>query len=380
MRRTVYGDEHEAFRDVVRKFLETEVVPRYHEFEEAGRLPGKFWTRAGELGLLGINIPERYGGSGVDGFKFNAIVSEAGAAAGFPMGGVRVQSDICVPYFLNQADDEQKARWLPAIASGKKVVAIAMTEPGAGSDLAGISTKAIRDGDDYILAGQKTFISNGLSADLVIVAAKTDPSERHRGISLFVVESDMRGFERGRNLDKIGLKAQDTTELFFNDLRVPAANRLGDEGHGFEYLSSNLAQERLSLAVSAQASASAALRGTVDYVTQREAFGRNLSSFQNTKFELAACATDVTAGQALVDDAIEAHERGELDPADAAMTKLFCSEMQNRVIDRCLQLYGGYGYIREYPIARAYADARISRIYGGSSEIMKIIIARKLGL
>lgn len=380
MNRSVYGEEHESFRKVVRGFLQREVVPRYAEFEAAGCLPSEFWRSAGSLGLLGINIPEQHGGAGVESFKFNAIISEEGAAAGVALGGVRVQSDICVPYFLHQANEEQQARWLPDIASGEKVVAIAMTEPGAGSDLAGMSTTALRDGDDYVLNGQKTFISNGIVADLVIVAAKTDPNERHRGISLFVVEAATAGFKRGRNLDKLGLKAQDTAELFFNDLRVPAANRLGEEGRGFEYLTANLAQERLSLTVGAQASASAAVTNTLAYVREREVFGAPLSKMQNTKFELAACATEVAAGQALLDQALEAHDRGELDSADAAMVKLFCTEMQGRVIDRCLQLFGGYGYIREYPIARAYADARVSRIYGGSSEIMKIIIARKLGM
>lgn len=380
MNRSVYGEEHESFRKVVRGFLQREVVPRYGEFEAAGCLPPEFWRSAGSLGLLGINIPERHGGAGVESFKFNAIISEEGAAAGVALGGVRVQSDICVPYFLHQANEEQQERWLPDIASGEKVVAIAMTEPGAGSDLAGMSTTARRDGDDYVLNGQKTFISNGIVADLIIVAAKTDPSERHRGISLFVVEADTAGFRRGRNLDKLGLKAQDTAELFFTDLSVPAANRLGEEGRGFEYLTANLAQERLSLTVGAQASASAAVTNTLAYVRQREVFGAPLSKMQNTKFELAACATEVAAGQALLDQALEAHDRGELDPADAAMAKLFCTEMQGRVIDRCLQLFGGYGYIREYPITRAYADARVSRIYGGSSEIMKIIIARKLGM
>lgn len=380
MNRSVYGEEHESFRKVVRGFLQREVVPRYGEFEAAGCLPPEFWRSAGSLGLLGINIPERHGGAGVESFKFNAIISEEGAAAGVALGGVRVQSDICVPYFLHQANEDQQERWLPDIASGEKVVAIAMTEPGAGSDLAGMSTTARRDGDDYVLNGQKTFISNGIVADLIIVAAKTDPSERHRGISLFVVEADTAGFRRGRNLDKLGLKAQDTAELFFTDLSVPAANRLGEEGRGFEYLTANLAQERLSLTVGAQASASAAVTNTLAYVREREVFGAPLSKMQNTKFELAACATEVAAGQALLDQALEAHDRGELDPADAAMAKLFCTEMQGRVIDRCLQLFGGYGYIREYPIARAYADARVSRIYGGSSEIMKIIIARKLGM
>jgi alkylation response protein AidB-like acyl-CoA dehydrogenase len=285
-----------------------------------------------------------------------------------------------MPYLLRYTADEQKERWLGRCVSGDAVLAIAMSEPGAGSDLAGISTRAVRDGDDYVLNGAKTFISNGATADLVIVVARTTPGGGRDGLSLLVVEGGMEGFTRGRKLEKLGLKGQDLTELFFDDVRVPATNLLGDEGQAFVYLTSNLAQERLSIALNSQAAAAVAVEHTVAYTKERKAFGKPIGSFQNTKFELAACATDVTAGQALIDAALEAHDRGELTGADAAKVKLFCTELQGRVVDRCVQLHGGYGYMLEYPIARAYADARVSRIYGGSSEVMKIIVSKDLGL
>lgn len=380
MKRVVYDDEHEAFRQTVRSFYAREVVPEFPVWEELGHPPRSFWTQAGELGLLGIQVPEEYGGSGVQSFRFNAILTEESQVAGIPLGGLRVHTDICLPYFLRYATEEQRGRWLPAIASGEAVTAIAMSEPGAGSDLARISTRAVRDGEHYVVSGSKTFISNGATADLVITVVRTGPGEGREGLTLLVVEGGAEGFERGRNLPKLGLRGQDLTELAFNDVRVPMGNRLGAEGEAFGYLGANLPQERLSIAVNSQAAAAMALRRTVEYVKERQIFGSPLSSFQNTKFELAACAAEVEAGQTLVDAALDAHDRGELDAADAAKVKLFCTELQGRVVDRCLQLYGGYGYMTEYPIARAYADARVSRIYGGSSEVMKVIIARDLGL
>jgi alkylation response protein AidB-like acyl-CoA dehydrogenase len=380
VRRTLFSDEHEAFRKVVRVFYEREVVPEYAAWEETGHPSREFWTKAGEVGLLGLQVPEDYGGAGQQSFLYNVILTEEAQRAGLALGGLRVHTDICMPYFLDLADDEQKARWLPRLASGEAVAALAMSEPGAGSDVKSISTRATRDGDHYVVNGAKTFISNGLTADLVILAVKTDPEAGREGLSLLVVEASTPGFERGRPLRKIGLKAQDLAELSFSDMRVPAGNLLGAEGEGFRHLTRNLAQERLSIAVNSQAAAAVAVGRTVDYVKSRKAFGTTVGSFQNTKFELAACATEVEAGQALLDAALVAHEAGELLGDDAAKVKLFCTEMQGRVIDRCLQLHGGYGYILEYPIASAYADARVSRIYAGSSEIMKTIIAKSLGL
>jgi alkylation response protein AidB-like acyl-CoA dehydrogenase len=380
MRRSIYTSEHDLFRDLVRSFLEKEVAPQYGEWEQRGGPPREIWRRAGELGILGIQVPEEFGGAGVTSFKFNTVLGEESQAACLPLGGFRAHMDIVLSYLLNYCSPEQKQRWLPGVVSGETILAIGMTEPGAGSDVAGISATAVRDGDDYVINGAKTFISNGISADLIVLAVKTDPTARRSGISLIAVEGDRPGVARGRNLEKIGLHGQETAELFYDDVRVPAENLLGEEGEGFAYLTANLPQERLSIAVSAQAAAAAALRATVAYVTERKAFGKTVGSFQNTKFELAACATEVHAGQVLIDWAIEAHDREELDATDAAMVKLFTTETQGRVVDRCLQLHGGYGYCTEYLIARYYADARVTRIYGGSSEIMKVIVAKALGL
>jgi alkylation response protein AidB-like acyl-CoA dehydrogenase len=380
VRRTLFTQDHDAFREVVRSFYEKEAVPHYAAWETAGHPPRDFWLRAGELGLLGLQVPEQFGGGGETSFLYNVILTEEAQRAGLALGGVRVHTDICMPYFLDLATEEQQARWLPRLASGEAVAALAMSEPGAGSDVKSLTTRAERDGDCYVVNGSKTFISNGLVADLVILAVKTDPEAGRDGISLLVVEGDTPGFARGRKLEKIGLKPQDLAELSFTDMRVPVGNLLGEQGRGFRYLTRNLAQERLSIAVNSQAAAAQAIQTTVAYVRERRAFGTTVASFQNTKFELAACATDVEAGQSLLDRALAAHEAGELTPADAAKVKLFCTELQGRVVDRCLQLHGGYGYILEYPIAKAYADARVSRIYAGSSEIMKTIIAKELGL
>ncbi|HSJ91069.1 MAG TPA: acyl-CoA dehydrogenase family protein [Ilumatobacter sp.] len=380
--RAIFDDEHEAFRESFRSWIAKEVAPHYLEWEEAGISPREMFTSAGQYGFLGLQIPEEYGGGGTKDFRFNQVIAEEFAAAGIGGAGLgmTLHNDVTTPYFLEACDDEQKQRWLPGIASGELITAIAMTEPGTGSDLAGIATTAIRDGDEYVLNGSKTFITNGINSDLIVVAAKTDPSERHAGMSLLIVERDMPGFERGRNLDKIGMHSQDTAELFFNDVRVPVANLLGEEGKGFNYLTGNLAQERLSIAVTGQATAKAALDWTVEYVKERSAFGKPISTFQNTKFVLAEVKTEVDIAQAYIDQCVLQLNAGELSASDAAQAKYWCTNLQKTAVDRCLQLFGGYGYMLEYPIARAYADARVTSIYGGTNEVMKIIIAKSLGL
>lgn len=380
--RAIFDDEHEAFRESFRSWLAKEVTPHYLEWEDAGIAPRELFTSAGQYGFIGMQIPEEYGGGGTDDFRFNQVIAEelASAAIGGAGLGLTLHNDVTTPYFLEACNDEQRRRWLPGIASGELITAIAMTEPGTGSDLASIATTAIRDGDEYVLNGSKTFITNGINSDLVIVVAKTDPSERHAGMSLLVVERGMPGFERGRNLDKIGMHSQDTAELFFNDVRVPAANLLGEEGKGFNYLTSNLAQERLSIAVSGQATARAALDWTVEYVKERTAFGKPIGTFQNTKFVLAEVKTEVDIAQAYIDQCVLQLNAGELSVAQAAQAKYWCTDLQKTAVDRCLQLFGGYGYMLEYPIARAYADARVTSIYGGTNEVMKTIIAKSLGL
>jgi alkylation response protein AidB-like acyl-CoA dehydrogenase len=380
VKRTLFNADHEAFRETVRAFYAEQVVPEYAEWERAGAPPRHFWTAAGKLGLLGIQVPEEFGGGGQNSYLFNVILTEESQHAGVALGGLRMHTDIAMPYFLNIANAEQQSRWLPRLVSGDAVAALAMSEPGAGSDMKAIATRAVRDGDNFIVYGSKTFISNGANADLIVTAVKTDPEAGRDGLSLLVIEGDSPRLIRGRELEKLGLKSQDLAELIFDDVVVPAANLLGEQGCGFAYLSENLAQERLSIAVNSQAAAVKALQDTIQYTRSRKAFGTTVASFQNTKFELAACATEIEAGQSLLDRALLAHEHGELSAADAAMVKLYCTELQGRVVDRCLQLHGGYGYMMEYPIARAYADARVSRIYAGSSEVMKVIIARSLGL
>ncbi|MGW5147833.1 acyl-CoA dehydrogenase family protein [Rhodococcus koreensis] len=380
-RRALYDDEHEAFRDSFRSFLESRVVPQYAQWERDGIVPRKVFREAGDLGFLGMEIPEEYGGGGVSDFRFNAVIAEEIARTGTVSVGINLHNDICVPYFLAYANDEQRARWLPGLASGELIAAIAMTEPGTGSDLAGIGTTAALDGDHYVLNGSKTFISNGHNADLVIVAARTErDTDRHGGLSLIVVERDTPGFERGRNLEKIGMHAQDTAELFFDNARVPAANLLGTPGSGFRSLVSNLAQERMTIAVASVASAAQALEWAIEYVQERRVFGRAVGSYQNTRFVLASIKTEVEVMQAFVDSCVAELVAGTLTPERAAMAKLAASELQGTATDRCLQLFGGYGYMTEYPIARAYVDARIGRIYGGTSEVMREIIGRSMGL
>ncbi len=380
--RTLFDDEHDAFRRSFAAWVASEVSPHYDEWERAALTPPSMFASAGRYGFTGMAIPEQYGGGGVGDFRFNQIIAEEFASAGIGGSGLglTLHNDVCSPYFIEYCDTDQSARWLPGIASGELITAIAMTEPGTGSDLAGMATTAIRDGDEYVLNGSKTFITNGINADLVIVAAKTDPTQRHTGMSLIVVERGTPGFERGRKLEKLGLHSQDTAELFFSDCRVPVANRLGEEGQGFAYLARNLAQERLSIAVTGVSVASAALRWAVDYVRDRTAFGKSIGSFQNTKFVLAEVKTDVDVAQAYVDQCVMALNAGTLTAVEAAQAKLHCTQLQQTAVDRCLQLFGGYGYMLEYPIARAYADARVTPIYGGTSEVMKTIIAKSLGL
>jgi len=383
MRRSLFDADHEAFRESFRAFLDKEIVPHLAEWDAAGIVPREVFAAAGRSGFLGMDVPEELGGGGVADFRFNTVIAEetmrAGAAgAGL---GISLHNDICLPYFLAYCDDEQRKRWLPGIASGELITAIAMTEPGIGSDLASISTTARRDGDEYVVNGAKTFITNGINADLVITAVKTDPSQRHKGMSLLVLERGMPGFERGRNLDKIGQHAQDTAELSFTDVRVPRANLLGpDEGQGFTQLVTNLPQERLSIAISGVAAARTALEQTLAYVKERKAFGQPIGSFQNSKFVLAELATEIDIAEHYVDDCVRALNAGELTAVDASKAKWWCTELQGRTVDRCLQLHGGYGYMNEYPIARAFTDARITRIYGGTTEIMKEVIGRSLGL
>jgi alkylation response protein AidB-like acyl-CoA dehydrogenase len=380
--RTIFDDEHDLFRSAVGQFLTKEVVDRNDDFERAGIVDRDVFLAAGAAGFLGFAVPEEHGGGATRDFRYNAVIGEEAARLGLgSVGlGLTLHTDICQPYFLDLTTEEQKQRWLPGIASGELITAVAMTEPAAGSDLASIATTAERDGDDYIVNGSKTFITNGINADLVITAVKTDPTQRHAGMSLLVIERGMPGFERGRNLEKLGLHGQDTAELFFDDVRVPVANLLGDEGMGFRHLAEKLAQERLSIAVAAVAAARAALDWTVAYAKERQAFGASIGSLQNTKFRLAELATDVAVGQAFVDQCIVALNDGRLTGDEAAMAKLWCTELQGRAVDLGVQLHGGYGYMAEFPIARAFTDARITRIYGGTSEIMKEIVGRGLGL
>jgi alkylation response protein AidB-like acyl-CoA dehydrogenase len=379
--RLLFDDEHDQFRSSVRSFLEKEAAPHHLDWERDGIVDRDLFRKAGAHGFLAMAAPEEYGGGGVDDFRYNLVVIEEVQRLGLGGAGLglTLHNDICLPYFLSLATDEQKARWLPGICSGELITAIAMTEPGIGSDLASMSTSAILDGDSYIVNGAKTFITNGINADLVITAVKTNPREKHRGMSLLVLERGMPGFDRGRNLEKVGLHSQDTAELFFTDVRVPVSNRLGPEGAGFTGLVANLPQERLSIAAAGVAGARAALDWTLTYCRERKAFGQPIGSFQNSKFVLAECETEVRVGQAFVDACVVALIEGKLGAEEAAMAKWWCTELQKKVVDRCVQLHGGYGYMLEYPIARSYIDARITTIYGGTTEIMKEIIGRSLG-
>ena len=376
--RTLFEAEHEMFRDSVRKFLEAEAVPHHAQWEKEGQVDKALWRKAGEQGFLAPTMPEEYGGVGVD-FRYNAIVVEELSRLGLSGIGWSLHSDIAVPYLLNYGSEEIKQKFIPGCVSGEVVTAIAMTEPGTGSDLQSVATTAVRDGDEYVLNGSKTFITNGQHADLVVVVAKTDPSAGAKGTSLILVEGGTPGFERGRNLDKVGLKAQDTSELFFRNCRVPASNLLGREGMGFAYLMEELAQERLAIAIGAVAACEAVLKTTVEYVQERKAFGKPILAFQNTQFKLAELDAEVTQARVFVDRCLELHLDRQLDAVTAAKAKLLTTDLQGRVCDECVQLHGGYGFMWEYPVARAYADARVQRIYGGTNEVMKLIIGRALG-
>ncbi|MDR8407141.1 acyl-CoA dehydrogenase family protein [Nonomuraea sp. 3-1Str] len=380
MERDLFEEEHLLFRETVREFMAREVVPHHGRWEKDGIVPREVWKKAGELGMFGFSVPEEYGGAGVTDFRFNTVIVEEIMRHGATGLGFSLHNDVMAPYLVELTDDAQKQRWLPGFASGELITAIAMTEPGAGSDLQGVRATAVREGDHYVLNGQKTFITNGVNADLVVVVAKTDPEAGARGITLLVVERGMEGFGRGRNLDKIGMKAQDTAELFFENVRVPVANRLGpDDGQGFFQLMRNLPQERMSIAVAAVAAAEAVLEQTVEYCRGRQAFGRSIGSFQNTRFVLAELATETEIARHYVDKCVLALNAGRLTAVDAAKAKWWTTELQNKVIDRCLQLHGGYGYMMEYPVAKAWADSRVQTIYGGTTEIMKEIIGRSFG-
>jgi len=381
MRRDIFSDEHELFRDQFRRFAEAEIEPNIERWNREGRTDRDTWRKCGEAGFLGANAPEAYGGSGGD-FLYDAIVMEELARIRAHALMIGLHSDICMPYLKAYANDEQAQKYLPGCISGEIILAVAMTEPGTGSDLANIQTKAIRDGDHYVVNGAKTFISNGQIADLVIVVAKTDPQADppHSGISLLLVDADTAGFERGRNLEKLGLKGQDTSELFFRDCRVPVANLLGGEGQGFKLLMNQLQQERLGIAVASIASCRRSLDDTVAYVKERSAFGRRVAGFQNTQFKLAELATEIEVGQAFIDKLLVAHVRGDDVVTEVSMAKYWASDLQKKVAAECLQLFGGYGFMTEYPISGDYADAAVQSIYAGTNEIMKLIIARRMGL
>ncbi|MFG6448855.1 acyl-CoA dehydrogenase family protein [Roseateles sp. BYS180W] len=377
--RLLLGDDHEGFRQAFRRFLEQEVQPHHADWETQGMVDRELWRRAGALGYLCASTPEQYGGAGVD-ERFEVVIMEEVARAGASGLGFSLHSEIVAPYILAYGSESQKQHYLPRLASGEMVGAIAMTEPGAGSDLAGVRSTAQDCGEHYLLNGSKTFITNGWHADLVIVVAKTDPSAGAKGVSLLLVERGMPGFERGQRLHKVGMKAQDTSELFFNDVKVPKAQLLGQPGQGFACLMQKLPWERLQIAVMAVASARRAIELTLEYVQQRHIFGKPVAHFQNTRFKLAQMHTEMELGQAFVDRCMAQMLQGELTPALASMAKAWCTEMQGRVLDECVQLHGGYGYMWEQPIARAWADARVQRIYGGTTEVMWELVARSMGL
>jgi len=377
---SIYEQEHDDFRAMARAFMDKEVVPFHEQWEKDGHVSREVWTKAGAAGLLSFDVDEQYGGLGITDFRYNAIVAEeisrvGGSGLGFP-----VHTDIIVPYISQLGTEEQKQRWLPGLVSGEIISAIAMTEPGAGSDLQGIKTSAVDKGDHYVLNGSKTFISNGIMSDLVIVVCRTDADAGHQGISLLVVERGMEGFERGRNLDKVGMKAQDTAELFFDNVLVPKENRLGEEGSGFISLMVNLPQERISIAAIAVAACEQVLAMCLDYAKQREAFGKPIGKFQHNRFMLAEMATEVHIARVFVNDCITKLNAGEVDTALASMAKWWTTELQTKLVDRGVQLHGGYGYMMEYPIAKAFVDSRIQTIYGGTTEIQKEIIGRSLGI
>ena len=380
MQSKTYTEEHLLFKDAVANFMKKEAVPHVERWEKAGIVDRDIWTKAGEMGLLCMDMPEEYGGMGLKDFRYNAILQEVMIDLHIDGPGFTLQNDIMAPYFEKYFTQAQKDKWLAGIVSGEIVTAIAMTEPDAGSDLAGMRTSAVKQGDHYVLNGAKTYITNGILSDLVLVCCKTDPSAGHKGISILVVERGMEGFERGKNLEKLGLKAQDTAELFFRDVKVPVENLLGEEGRGFYYLMHNLPQERLSIAVGAVAAAQRAFEDTLTFVKERKAFGKPIGSFQNSRFKMAEMQTEITIARAFLDECILELNDNKLSNEKAAMAKYWTTEMCGKVIDQCLQLHGGAGFMWEYPIARAYAGQRIARILGGTNEIMREIIGRSLGL
>lgn len=380
MKRRIFDVEHEQMRQTVKRFIEREVAPQAAKWEEARIVDRSAYVAAGCYGLIGFNMPEEYGGGGSDDFRFNAVIVEELAKFGFLTPALSVHNDIVGPYLKGLATAEQRARWLPGYVTGELIGAIAMSEPGAGSDLAGIRTAAVRHGDDWILNGSKTFISSGINSDLVIVVARTDPKAGHKGFSLLVVERGMEGFERGRKLDKMGQPAQDTAELHFNDVRVPAANLLGEENRGFYHLVANLPYERLSIAIAAVAGARETYCRTVQYAKDRRAFGQSIGSFQHNRFVLAELDTELDIAEQYVDSCLQAALDSEFTAVDAAKVKWWCTELAKRVVDACVQLHGGYGYMNEYKVAKEYVDTRIQTIYGGTTEIMKDLIGRSLGL
>src|SRR6478672_10864287 len=381
MPRNVYGPDHEAFRASVREFVERSLKPRAEDFISAKSIDRAVWLEAGKQGLLGLDIPEEFGGAGADDYRFNAIAAEEIAGFNFAVSSCfGIHSDVCPPYIVDLGSQEQKERWLPGMANGDLICAIAMTEPSGGSDLAALKTTAVRDGDDWVVNGSKTFITNGYQGDLIIVAARTDPSKGAKGITLFMLETGMEGFTRGRKLDKVGQEESDTAELFFDNVRVPDANRLGEEGRGFIAMMERLPQERIGAAVSNTAHAFQILGETIEYVKERKAFGQSIGSFQHNKFLIAELQTKLEVTQAYVDDCVAAHAQGKLSAVDAAKAKWWSAQVQNDVLDDCVQLYGGYGFMNEYRVARAWRDARVTKIWAGSNEIMKELIGRDLGL
>ncbi|MEU6412420.1 acyl-CoA dehydrogenase family protein [Microbispora sp. NPDC046933] len=381
MRRTIYGEDHEAFRDSVRQFVIRSVAPRAEEFIERRLIDREVWREAGRQGFLGLEVPEEYDGAAADDYRFNAVLTEELAGVGMALASsFSIHFDVVAPYLVELTTDEQKKRWLPPFCSGEMITAIGMTEPSGGSDLAALRTTAVRDGSDWIIDGAKTFITNGCQADLVVVAARTSPEKRAKGITLFAVEEGMPGFHRGRKLDKVGQPEADTAELFFEGVRVPPGNVIGEVDRGFVAMMERLPQERLGSAVTNISHAAAVLAETLSYVKERKAFGQAIGSFQHNKFILADLVTKVEVTRAYVDQCVAAHTDGELTAVDAAKAKMWTAEVQNQVIDACVQLYGGYGYMREYRVARAWMDARVTRIWAGSNEIMREIVGRDLGL
>lgn len=380
MKRQIFATEHEAFRDTTRQFIERELVPHAEKWETERIVDRSAYAAAGKCGLIGFNMPEQYGGGGVDDFRFNAILNEEIARYGGSAPALSLQNDVVGPYFNSLANEEQKKRWMAGIVSGELILAVAMTEPGAGSDLAGIRTSAVRDGDDWILNGSKTFISAGINSDLVVVVTRTDPEAGHKGFTLFVVERGMDGFTRGRKLDKMGLHSQDTAELHFENVRVPSANLLGEEGRGFYHLMNNLPSERLGIAITAIAGARETWRQTLQYAKDRKAFGQSIGNFQHNRFLLAEMDTELDVSERYIDRCLQGVLDGDLTAVEAAKAKWWCTEVAKKVVDGCVQLHGGYGYMLEYRVARDYCDGRIQTIFGGTTEIMKDIIGRDLGL